>query len=34
MDSDKLRKPVIKGRIDYSLYAGHYSTYISHPYNL
>lgn len=34
MDSDKLCEPVIKGRIDYSLYAGHYSTYISHPRGL
>lgn len=34
MDSDKVCKPVIKGRIDYSLHAGHYSAYISHSYNL
>lgn len=33
MDSDKLYKPIIKGRINYSLYAGHNSACISHPYS-
>lgn len=34
MDSDKLCNPVIKGRVDYSLYAGHINAYISHPCRL